>query len=270
MLRALVIASVLLGSRHAFGQSTAPRPQFDVASIKLNKSGDLRMMVRPSPGGRFTVTNVPLQFVVTMAYRIKDSQLSGTPPWFLAERYDIEAKAEGNPSFDAMLPMVQTLLEDRLQLKFHRDIKELASYSLVVVRPGKLHPAEGECGPPPIGPLPAPEPGKLPTPPCGAFFALPGHLGAQKAAISRLSDTLSLLTDRIVEDNTGLPGKYDIDLQYASDLAESAPGSPPHIPADDRPSLFTALQDQLGLKLESQKGLVEIIVIDHVERPSEN
>jgi uncharacterized protein (TIGR03435 family) len=237
MLRALAIASVLLGSRHAFGQNTPPRPQFDVAFVKLNKSGDLRMLVRPAPGGRFTVTNVPLQFVVT---------------------------------FDAMLPMVQTLLEDRLQLKFHRDSKELSTYSLVVVKPGKLHPAEGECGPPPSGPLPAPEPGKLPTPSCGAFFALPGRLGAQKAPISRLSDALSLLTDRIVQDKTGLAGKYDIDLQYASDPAEFAPGLPPHMPADDRPSLFTALQDQLGLKLESQKGPVEIIVIDHVERPSEN
>jgi uncharacterized protein (TIGR03435 family) len=257
MRRALAIASFLPVCCHGFGQTTTPRPQFEVASIKLNKSGDLRMMVRPAPGGRFTVTNVPLQYVVTMAYRIKDFQLSGAPPWFLAERYDIEAKAEGNPSFDTMLPMVQTLLEDRLRLKFHHDTKEVSIYTLAVVKAGKLRAAEDECNP-------------LPTAPCGAFFAIPGHLAAQKVAISRLSDTLSLVTDRIVQDKTGLTGKYDIDLQYASDPSEFPPGLPAHTPGDDRPSLFTALQDQLGLKLESQKSLVELIVIDRVERPSEN
>jgi len=273
MLPAMAVASVVLGPCHAFCQPTPPRPEFEVASIKLNKSADMRMMVRPAPGGRFTVTNVPLQYVVTMAYRIKDFQLSGAPPWFLAERYDIEAKADGDPSFDAMLPMVRTLLEDRLRLQVHRDSKEMQVYALVVAKAGKLHPAEGECGPPPSGPLPAPEPGKLPTPPCGFFFVVPGHLSAQKAAIGGLSDSLSLLTDRIVLDKTGLAGKYDINLEFTPDQSQfqAPPGVTPAPPIDSNgPSLFTALQEQLGLKLESQKGPVEIIVIDHVERPSEN
>jgi uncharacterized protein (TIGR03435 family) len=244
-----------------------------VASIKLNKSADMGMMVRPAPGGRFTVTNVPLQYVVTMAYRIKDFQLSGAPPWFLAERYDIEAKADGDLSFEAMLPMVRTLLEDRLKLQFHRESKEMQVYTLVVAKPGKLHLAEGKCGPPPNGSLPVPEPGRPPTPPCGFFYAVPGHISAEKVTISRLSDSLSLLTDRIVLDKTGLTGNYDINVEFTPDQNQfqAPPGVTPAPPIDPNgPSLTTALQEQLGLKLESQKGPVDIMVIDHVERPSEN
>jgi hypothetical protein len=118
MLRALAVASVVLGSCHAFGQPAA-RPEFEVASIKLNRSGDSRVMVAPVVGGRFSATNIPLQYLVTAAYGIKqNSQLSSAPAWLLSERYDIDAKAEGDPSFEAMLPMERTLLEDRLQLNF--------------------------------------------------------------------------------------------------------------------------------------------------------
>jgi uncharacterized protein (TIGR03435 family) len=279
MLRAMAVASILFVSQGAFAQPAAtPGPAFEVASIKQNKSGDSPMMVRPSPGGRFTVTNAPLQFVITMAYRIKDSQLSGAPPWFMTEPYDIQARAEGNPSFDTMLPMIQKLLEDRLQLKFHRDTKDIPVYALLVAKPGKLHQAEGECGPPPSGPPPALEPGKLPTLPCGLFLMFPGHLSAQKVPLGRLVDTLSVLTSRIVLDKTNLAGKYDINLDYTPEPGQfqaSPLGAPPGLlqlpPADPNgPSLFTALQEQLGLKLESQKSPVEIMVIDHAERPSEN
>jgi uncharacterized protein (TIGR03435 family) len=131
MLRALAVAGLVLSPCPAFCQSPAPRPEFEVASIKLNKSADMRMMVRPAPGGRFTVTNVPVQLLITMAYRIKDFQLSGAPPWVTSERYDVEAKADGNPEFDAMLPMLQTLLEDRLKFKFHRESKEMSVYALL-------------------------------------------------------------------------------------------------------------------------------------------
>lgn len=282
MLRALAIAGVLAGCCHAFGQPSqqtgAPRPQFEVASIKPNKSGDMRMMFRSASGGRFTASNIPLQSLITIAYRIKDFQLSGAPPWLMSERYDIEAKAEGNPGGDAMLPMLQGLVEDRLQFKFHRESKDLPVYALVVAKPGKLHPAEGECGPPPSGPPPPPEPGKMPTPFCGGLMMFPGHLSGQKVAIDQLLETLSRFTGRNVLDKTNLTGKYDIDLQYTPEQGQfqappggAPPGMPPLPPIDPNgPSLFTALQEQLGLKLESQKAPVEIIVIDHIERPSEN
>jgi uncharacterized protein (TIGR03435 family) len=274
-------AGLILSCCPAQAQSAAPRPEFEVASIKLNKSADFGM-IRPSPGGRFTVTNIPLQLIITLAYRIKDFQLSGAPPWLASERYDIEAKAEGNVSFDAMLPMLQTLLEDRLMLKVHHETKELPVYALMVSKAGKLHPIEGECPPAPKT-LPPPEPGKLPFIPCGGFFMFPGHLSGQKATIAQLIDPLSRFTGRIVLDKTNLTGKYDIDLQYTPEQAQGPLGGapppppppgvslPPLPPIDPNgPSLFTALQEQLGLKLESTKGPVDILVIDHVERPSEN
>jgi uncharacterized protein (TIGR03435 family) len=277
MPRSSTVASLLFLAFGAYGQTAAPRPQFEVASIKPNKSGDLRMTFRSASGGRFTASNVSLQSLITIAYHIKDFQLSGAPPW-LSERYDVEAKAEGNPGGDAMLPMLQGLVEDRLQFKFHRESKELPVYALVVAKAGKLHPVEGECGPPPSGPPPPPEPGKLPTAPCGGFFMFPGHLSGQKVPIEQLLDTLSRFTGRTVLDKTNLPGKYDIDLQYTPEQGQfqappggAPPGMPPLPPTDPNgPSLFTALQEQLGLKLESQKGPVEIMVIDHIERPSEN
>jgi uncharacterized protein (TIGR03435 family) len=277
MLRAWAVAGLVLGSCHALAQSAAPRPEFEVASIKLNKSGDLRAMILPPRGGRFTATNIPFQFLITLAYQIKDFQLTGAPAWLKSERYDIEAKAAGNPGLDEVEKMVQTLLEDRLQFKFHRETKELPIYALVVAKAGKLHPAEGECAPRPDGPLPPPEPGKLPTL-CGGFFAFPGHISGQKVSIIQLLDPLSRLTGRNVIDKTNLAGKYDIDLQYTPEQGQfQAPpgGAPPGMPSlppmdPNGPTLFTALQEQLGLKLESQKGPVEMIVIDSIERPSEN
>jgi uncharacterized protein (TIGR03435 family) len=276
MLRAPAIAGFVLVCCHAFAQSAAPRPEFEVASIKLNKSNDGRMMIMPARGGRFTATNVPLQLLITIAYRIKDFQLSGAPPWLNSERYDVEAKAEGDPGFDATLPMLQTLLEDRFQFKFHRETKELPVYALVVAKAGKLHQAGGECGPRPDSPPPPPEPGKLPSPPCGGFFGFPGRLSGQKVGITELIDPLSRFTGRVVLYKTNLTGKYDINLDYTPDQAEfqSLLGGAPSMPLPpsdpNGPSLVTALQEQLGLKLESQKGPVEMIVIDHIERPSEN
>jgi uncharacterized protein (TIGR03435 family) len=269
----------MLSACHAFGQPAAPRPEFEVASIKLNKSADRRMMIMPPRGGRFTATNVTMQLVITLAYRVKDFQLSGAPAWLNSERYDIEAKAEADPAFEAALPMLQTLLEDRLQLKFHRESKELPVYALVVAKAGKLHEAEGECGPRPNTPPPPPEPGKLPSAPCGGFFGFPGRLSGQKVAIPQLLDSLSRFTGRVVLDKTNLTGKYDINLEYTPEQGQfqgppggaTPPGLPTPPPTDPNgPSLFTALQEQLGLKLESQKGPVEMLIIDHVERPSEN
>jgi uncharacterized protein (TIGR03435 family) len=278
MLRALAVAGFVLSACHAFGQSAAPRPEFEVASIKLNKSGDGRGMTNAGRGGRFIATNVPLQLVITLAYGVKDFQISGAPAWLTSERYDIEAKAEGDPGFDAVRPMLQTLLEDRLQFKYHRETKELPVYALVVAKAGKLHQAEGECGPRPNVPPPPPEPGKMPTPPCGGAFMGPGLLNAQKVPMTQVVDILGRLTNRIVLDKTNLTGKYDINLEYTPEQGQlqappggAPPGLPPLPPVDPNgPSLFTALQEQLGLKLESQKGPVETIVIDHIERPSEN
>ncbi len=239
-------------------------------------------MIRPQ-GDHLTVMNVPLQLLLTLAYQIKNFQVSGAPSWFQSERYDVEAKADRKLGRDNISPLVQTLLEDRLQLKFHRETKQGDVYALVVSKAEKLKEAEGECGPPPKD-VPPPEPGKIPKAFCGGFFISPGHISAEKVPIAQIIDPLSNFTGRIVVDKTGLKGKYDIDLQYTPDpgqfgapfgpapLGALPPGgaAPFPLPDPNGPSLFTALQEQLGLKLESQKGPVEMFVIDHVERPSEN
>lgn len=268
MLRLATAAGLML-SWHAFGQTTAARPEFEVASIKRNNSGNIGMMISPRPGGRFVARNVPIEALIAFAYRIQDFQLSGAPVWLKSERYDLEAKAEGDASFQANVARLQTLLENRLQFKFHRETKEEPAYALVVVKTEKL-PDAGACGPPPSSPPPPPKPGTMPPPGCGNIATLIGHITAEKVPLSSFIDVISRLTDRKVFDQTNLTGRYNIDLEYAPDQAEFPPGAPPRPPIDDRPSLFTALQEQLGLKLESTKGPVDVFVIDHIERPSEN
>jgi uncharacterized protein (TIGR03435 family) len=296
MTRAGIVALVLvLGILDApLSQAQPPaaasRPEFEVASIKLNKSGELAAVFGPVGGGRFRIINLPLRDLITVAYRIQDFQLSGAPAWLLSERYDVQAKAETKAGPDDLAAMLQPLFEDRLQLKYHWETRELPVYALIVAKPGKLHEANGECDAPPSGPPALPSLGAMPHGPCGRLFFPPWRLVGQQVAISQggtrpgrsLVDALSRVTDRIVLDKTGLTGKYDIDLNYTSEFARSQPPAggagpdasavlPPLPPVDPNgPSLFTALQEQLGLKLESQKGPVQIMVIDHVEKPSEN
>jgi uncharacterized protein (TIGR03435 family) len=264
----------MFSASHAFGQPTAHGPQFEVASIKPNKSEDRRMLIGPTRGGRFSATNTPLQILIMQAYSMKGFQLSGAPNWLMSERYDIEAKADGNPSMNEMLPMIQALLEDRMQLKYHRETKEMPIYALMAGKPGKLVESPGECGP--RAPAPPPARGQLPPVPCGQLSLYNGHLRGEKVTIAQLIDPLARLLDRAVSDQTGLAGKYNIHLEFAQErrqpLAPANSSDGPQPPQDDPtgPSLLEALKEQLGLKLESSKGPVEIMVIDHVERPSEN
>jgi uncharacterized protein (TIGR03435 family) len=271
MLRTITIGGLMLGVCHTSGQTAPPRPEFEVASIKLNRSGAKGMTASPRPGGRYITRNAPLEIVLKMAYHIRDFQLSGAPAWLESEHYDIEAKAPGDATFTAMLPMLQALLEERLQLQFHRETKEAPVYAMVITKEGKLSDV-GECGPHPSPPPPR-ERGKLPTPGCGTFIVIQdlGRIIGSKMSISQLIDVLPEITGRLVLDQTKLTGRYDINLSYAPEqlLAGDASTRPPGSDSN-APSIFTALQEQLGLKLESQKGPVEMFVIDHVERPSEN
>ncbi len=270
MPRALAIAALTLGACYAFAQTAAPRPEFQVASIKLNKSESRGTMVSPYPGGRFTARNAPLLRLIELAYRIKDFQISGAPAWLAEERYDIEAKAEGDPDFAATYSMLQPLFEDRLKLKFHRETRQETVYALVVAKAGKL-PEAGECGP-------SAERSKRSLPFCGGIFTLPGRIAGDSITLAQFINPLSSLTGRIVLDKTGLTGKYNFDLRYKPEPTQfqarpglAATGIVAVPNADlDRPYLFTAIQEQLGLKSKSQKCPIEMMVIDHVERPSEN
>ena len=260
--------------------------KFEVASVKPNTSGDGRMMIGVQPGGRYTATNMPLRLLIRNAYGIQDFQLVGAPDWADSERFDIIAKAEhdigppipGGPPSPIQL-MLRSLLEDRFKLALHTEKRELPIYALVLARPdGKLGPqlqptktdcsalsgARGRGGPPPDPPPP-----RGGRPACGVRM-MPGQLAAGGFPIGLLAQQLSQSAQRVVVDRTGLTGNYDFDLKWTPDqLPQGAPPGAP-VPAIDPngPSLFTAVQEQLGLKLESTKGAVEVLVVDHVERPT--
>jgi uncharacterized protein (TIGR03435 family) len=166
--------------------------------------------------------------------------------------------------------MLQTLLKQRFKLTLRQVTKDLPIYSLVLAEAGKLHEAKGDCAPGPTQVL------DLGMPPCGTLRVFPwvGRLDGRKVPMTQLAANLSGFTKRMVLDNTNLGGKYDINLKWFPGPSEFPPRPaylpPTYQPDPNSPPLLTAIQQQLGLKLESQTGPVPILVIDHVEMPSEN
>ena len=258
---------------------TTPKPSFEVASIKPSKSSGQFISMRMAPGGRFSANNITAKQLIENAYDIQGFQISGGPNWLDSARYDIIAKAEDSPgkegaslsagerelSFSQNRLRLQSLLAARFNLQCHNASKEGSVYALVIAKNGpKLQAASA---------------GQQHSPNRGMRMR-PGQLDAQSATISFLAQALSRQLGRTVVDKTGLTGLYNFTLQWTPDQREAqmfkgpgaGPGEPGVAPPPDAsgPSVFTAIQEQLGLKLESQKGPVEILVIDHVEPPSEN
>jgi uncharacterized protein (TIGR03435 family) len=236
---------------------------FDVASIKPNADNDNRIMIRLQPGGVFTATGITARQLINQAFNVRDHQISGGPGWISSDRYDIKAKAEGLPDHvppGEMRPYLKNLLEDRFKLKTHSEEKEMPIYALVVGKGGpKLKATEGT----------APGPGMR----MGR-----GEINATKVTLSMLAQQLSQQLGRNVVDKTGLSGEFDILLQWTPEVGQGGggpfggPPPPDAIPAGDSsgPTIFTALQEQLGLRLESQRGPVPVLIIDSIEKPSEN
>jgi len=253
---------------------------FEVASVKPNKSGDGRVMVGMQPGGRFNASNVPLRLLLRQAFNMQDFQIVGGPDWITSDRFDVIAKAPDGVEFtaDAMRPMLRSLLVERFKLAFHNETRDMPVYALMKARPdGKLGAgltlATVDCsgrgrrggGPPPA----PPQPGQKLE--CGMMIG-PGRLNAGGMPMSNLVTALAPQVGRIVLDKTELSGNYDFELTYAPEAIGSV-GGPPLInggpvPVDpNAPNLFTALQEQLGLKLDSQRGPVDVVVIDRIEQP---
>ncbi len=239
--------------------------------------------IQTSPGGRYSASGVTLKMLMQQAYEVKEFQISGGPSWISTAAFDINAKAE-NPEVnrEQLKLMLQSLLAERFQLKFHRETRDLPIYALVVGKNGhKLHFSDVQPdrdGAPPKAPN-AGDGGTHVTggKPVGAMMSMGrGQLDAQMAPMSALVNMLAQQLGRPVIDKTDLKGSYDFKLEWTPD--ESAlrhigggggADAPP--PADSSgPSIFTAVQEQLGLRLESQRGPVEILVIDSVEKPSGN
>ena len=256
-------------------------PAFEVASIKPNKSGTGMTMLQTTPVG-FTASNISLKALIQQAYGVEENQILGAPSWVGSERYDIEAKV-GSSDTDALHDlnpdqrrlMLQPLLADRFQLKVHTELRDLPVLALVVAKGGpKLHEAKpGDTYP---NGLKGFDGGGGP----GMMLMRPGQLTAQGVDLSFVAKQLSQQLGRTVQDKTGLTGKYDFTMQWKPDRDPSPmPGAPQ--PGQQGPdatlstdsseaSIFTAVQEQLGLKLESRKAPVEVLVIDHVEAPSGN
>jgi uncharacterized protein (TIGR03435 family) len=269
-----------------------PKPKFEVASVRENTSGSNQVSVGMQPGGRFTAVNMPLVILMRSAYRLQDSQLVGAPDWTETSRYDITAKAEGDlpPSSPIGPPstgmvMLQSLLEERFKLKVHREVREQPIYALVPAQsPGRLGPhlaqskvdcqaaaAAGRKSATPSAPL---KPGERPQ--CGTHMGF-GEIRGGARPLTLLASMLAQVVQRPVVDRTELAGGFDFDLRWTPD---TLPARPPGTPADqpfrmngveidpNGPSIFTAVQEQLGLKLESTRGPVDVLVVDHVERPA--
>jgi uncharacterized protein (TIGR03435 family) len=261
---------------------------FEVASIKPNHSGGGMVQINNSPG-RFKAVNVTAKMLIAFAYNIKGPELSGGPNWIDSERFDIDAKVNDTPedlgehafeeTGNRRRLMLQSLLADRFQLKITHQNKELAVYALIVGKNGpKFHEST----------TPAPDPAASSDRPRASeasargprVMMRVGELTMTEAPMSLLADALSGRLGRRVIDQTGLKGKYDLTLQWTPDEGQGAmaaitAGGPDGRLAGDSaqlpnagPSIFTALEEQLGLKLDSQKSPVDTLVIEHIAQPS--
>jgi len=239
----LTRAAVLLVAAAALhGQ---PREvSFEVASVKLTPPGSVGMTsISPYGTGRFTATNVTMQVLIEIAFGVAEADIVGAPGWVESQHYDLSVKANGDVklTYEALKAPLQALLKERFQLATHRGSKEVAGYALVEANRGaKLKASQGKASQPII---------------------LPGRLQGSGMPIATLAGMLARVVRRPVVDKTGMAGLYEIKLSYAPENATDT----------SLPSVFTALQQQLGLKLEPQKVTVETLVIDHLEKtPVEN
>ncbi len=261
-LRTLSLSGTVLAlSLATFGQTT-PSPQFEAASIKRTPPSVVDSMKQRgvAPGGeisgnRYTSSALPLISVIRLAYNLKVYQVLGAPEWLSHDPYDIAAKAEGDRAItvDQARGMIQSLPADRLKLRVRRETKELPEYTLVVDRKGT----------------------KLRDSGAGQFSMNVSRgtgrieITVSSGTMAQFAATLSGQVSRPVRDETGLKGNYDFKLEFAAESQTMDPSASSSAP--DFPSVFTAVQEQLGLRLlEQKRSPVEVLVIDHVEKPSEN
>jgi uncharacterized protein (TIGR03435 family) len=250
-------------------KSDGPKPQFEVATVRPNNTGEANASIRIQPGGRLTATNQTLRNLIRNAFNVQPFQMIGGPDWMDADRYDIVAKiADADLDEKGMVPgpqfmlRVQSLLEDRFKMATHWETRELPVYALVVATEGKLGPKlkvhGGECdrarggGPPPPG---------APAANCGTrtnMTPAAAKISGSGITMQTFARNLAGGTGRNVVDKTGLTGSYDLELEFTPEQTADNIG----------PSLFTAMQEQLGLKLDSQRAPVEVLVIDTLEKPT--
>jgi bla regulator protein BlaR1 len=254
VLGGLMLAGSLAPRWIAFAQEQ-PGPAFEVASVKPAEPSDKPGFLQSAPG-RLNLSGVTVKMLIQQAWAISGYRIYGGPFWLDSTRYNIAAKAAdgaGNLTLDQMRPMLQTLLTDRFRLALHREKRELPLYRLVVSKNGPKLKESAVSG--------APQ-SRMAT----------GQITDKKASMDTLASQIGQQLGRFVVNQTGLNGDYDFHVEWTPDPGQNLGGdsdTPPPAGADG-PSIFTALQQQLGLKLESAKGPVEVLVIDHAEKPDAN
>jgi uncharacterized protein (TIGR03435 family) len=238
-------------TQHQSVSASTPATTFDVVSIRPSDPKNLGMQIRPGKGS-FTITGGSLKFIIQNAYDLQDFQIEGAPEWIDSARFDIIAKmdapspptstpAEKNAEQKLTESRLQSLLADRFQLRVHNGTKEMPAYALVVAKGGpKLSPSTKNTG----------------------YSSRQGQLVCSSMSMDNLASVLSGMENRIVLDQTKLPGDYAFTLKWTPDDTTNANA--------DLPGLFTAIQEQLGLKLIPTKAPVQTLIIDHVEAPSSN
>lgn len=285
MLAALPIAALAIAGALAQQAPATPsggQPVFEVASVKANTSGERPGGVQFLPGGRLSAVNMPLRSLIHFAYQVRPFQIEGVPDWAATARYDIAAKAttefaltpSGLPAVGAQ--MLQRLLADRFMLRTHTDMRDMPIYSLVLARPdgtlgSALTASTTDCtafttsararG----GQLALGRGGRLQ---CGLMIG-PQRISAGAIELSELAHELVGLVQRPVVDRTRLTGRYDVQLTFQGETLIGPGGvliAPPDA-ATGQPSLFTAMQEQLGLKLEATRGPAAVLVVDRLDRP---
>jgi uncharacterized protein (TIGR03435 family) len=282
------VAALVVAALAAPAAQTDTRPAFAVATIKYNRTGADARSMRLQPGGRLVVTNQPLRQLIVFAYGLQPQQLVGGPSWLETDRFDITAQADGdiNPTPPGGPPgpaqlMMQRLLAERFGLVVRTESREMPVYALTIARRDgqlgpRITPADRDCLA-----LMTQAPGGVPVqaprladgrPGCGIQRDGTGKVLAGGTTMQMLA--ISMLTapaGRLVIDRTGLSGGYDFDFEFAM---EPAPGAAPSPSATtgvaERPGLFTALEEQLGLKLQPARAPIDVVVIDRVTPPTEN
>ena len=280
-----------------FSAQVPVRPEFDVVSIKPNKSGTNQRQFDWGRNGRFTAINVPLADLVRFAYAepgpdgilgpLPPNRLSVAATWaggakvLQSEKFDIVATTDPGASQEQVFQMLRALLADRFKLVAHPETRDLPIYALVMARTdGALGPrlrrSNVDCSAMPSdSPAPSPAVDGFVAERCKGLRNVPGKATGRAVTIPTLARLISGWVEdhRPVEDRTGLMGNFDLDLDWTPDQQPPAPpaGAPALPPTDPSgPGLFTALREQLGLRLEPAKNTIDIVVVDYAERPTEN
>jgi len=268
-LRPLVgVLCLIAGIATARGQEAA----FEVASVKVNTSGaPVSRMSAPDGTGRFEAINVSVRMLILNAYGIPGFQLIGGPSWVDSLHVDVLARGAPSATRADISAMTRTLLAERFNLVVRRDPREMPVYALVAARDDRrlgprMQASTTDCAgaAAPGAPAPQTASGQLL---CTTRMS-PFTINAGGMTMARLAQSLSGIVDRVVTDETKFPGGYDLQLSFTPERPPPPAAAPP--PDPDAPSIFAALQEQLGLKLDARRGIVEMLVIDRIDQPREN